>query len=362
MLVIDGSVGEGGGQILRSALALSLLTGTAFRIMNIRAGRSRPGLMRQHLMAVNAAAQVGDAETSGAEIGSKELVFSPKSLCDSHEHVPRGYPRGVRSGDYTFAIGGAGSTTLVFQTVLYPLLLGAKTSSTLKLEGGTHNPMAPPIDFLQHAFLPQLSRMGARVEIDFTRHGFYPAGGGAWSVAIQPLEKFSRLDLMERGEIRSRRASALVAQIPGSVAIRELDALAKQLDWDRDECRPLMIQNSHGPGNALVATVQSEHITEVFTAFGERGISAEKVAQNLADEVTRYLKSKVPVGEHLADQLLLPMALGEGGSFRTLKPTEHCRTQASLIQMFLGSSILMHEESADVWRVDVQRNGSLEKS
>jgi RNA 3'-terminal phosphate cyclase (ATP) len=341
MLVIDGSVGEGGGQILRSALALSLLTGTAFRITNIRARRSRPGLMRQHLMAVNAATQIGDAETSGAEIGSKELVFSPKS---------------VRGGDYTFAIGGAGSTTLVFQTVLYPLLLSTKVSSTLKLEGGTHNPMAPPIDFLQHAFLPQLARMGADVEVDFTRHGFYPAGGGAWSVAIHPLEKFSRLDLVDRGEIRFRRASALIAQIPGSVAIRELDALAKLLDWDRDACRPLMIQNSHGPGNALVAIVGSEHITEVFTAFGERGVSAEKVAQNLADEIRRYLKSEVPVAEHLADQLLLPMALGEGGSFRTLQPTEHCRTQVSLIQMFLGSTVTMHEESADVWRIDVQRN------
>jgi RNA 3'-terminal phosphate cyclase (ATP) len=341
MLVIDGSVGEGGGQILRSALALSLLTGTAFRIANIRAGRSRPGLMRQHLMAVNAATQIGCAETSGAEIGSKELVFSPKS---------------VRGGDYTFAIGGAGSTTLVFQTVLYPLLLSTKVPSTLKLEGGTHNPMAPPIDFLQHAFLPQLSRMGALVEIDFTRHGFYPAGGGAWSSTIHPVEKLGRIELLERGNIRSRRASALVAQVPGSVAVRELDTLAKLLDWDRDACRPLMIQHSHGPGNALIAAIESEHVTEVFTAFGERGVSAEKVAQDLGDEITRYLKSGAPVGEHLADQLLLPMALGEGGSFRTLRPSEHCRTQVTLIQMFLGTSISMHEESADLWRIDVQRN------
>jgi RNA 3'-terminal phosphate cyclase (ATP) len=236
-----------------------------------------------------------------------------------------------------------------------------KVSSTLKLEGGTHNPMAPPIDFLQHAFLPLLARMGARVEMDFTRHGFYPAGGGAWSVTIHPLERFSRLDLMDRGEIRSRRASALVAQISGSVAVRELDALAKQLDWDREVCRPLMIQNAQGPGNALIATVDSEHVTEVFTAFGERGVRAEKVAQNVADEISRYLKSGVPVGEHLADQLLLPLALGEGGSFRTLKPTEHCRTQVRLIQMFLGTPVTMREESADVWRIDVQRKGSLEK-
>ncbi len=171
MLTIDGSFGEGGGQILRSSLALSLLTATPFRISKIRAGRSRPGLMRQHLTAVRAATEVGDAEVSGAEIGSTEVVFRPKA---------------IRGGDFAFATGGAGSTTLVFQTVLYPLLLGTDAPSTLRFEGGTHNPMAPPFDFLNEAFLPQLAKMGANVALALTTHGFYPAGGGVWTATISP--------------------------------------------------------------------------------------------------------------------------------------------------------------------------------
>ncbi|MEO8877721.1 MAG: RNA 3'-terminal phosphate cyclase, partial [Polyangiaceae bacterium] len=303
MLTIDGSFGEGGGQILRSSLALSLLTQTPFRISKIRAGRSRPGLMRQHLTAVRAAAEISDAEVSGAEIGSTEVVFHPKA---------------IRAGDFSFATGGAGSTTLVFQTVLYPLLLGTSASSTVRFEGGTHNPMAPPFDFLNDAFLPQLRKMGANVELALISHGFYPAGGGAWTAAIHPSAHLSRLDLLERGEIRAKRALALVAQISGAIAVREIDAFIAKVGWDRNEGRPHVIRSAHGPGNALVATIESEHVTEVFTGFGERGVSAERVAESVADEVTRYLRIGAPVGEHLADQLLLPMALGSGGSFHTV--------------------------------------------
>src|SRR5262249_6685898 len=156
-----------------------------------------------------------------------------------------------RAGDYTFAIGGAGSTTLVFQTVLYPLLLAAGGSSSLKFEGGTHNPMAPPVDFLEHAFLPLLERLGAHVEITFERHGFYPVGGGAWSAKVSPLARFARLELLDRGEVRRRRGDALVAQVPNSVGVREAEALATGLGWDRQTCRPLVIRNSQGPGNVV---------------------------------------------------------------------------------------------------------------
>jgi RNA 3'-terminal phosphate cyclase (ATP) len=338
MLTIDGSMGEGGGQVLRSSLALSLLTATPFRITSIRAGRARPGLMRQHLVAVHAATEIGAADVSGAELGSTELVFRPKS---------------VRGGDYTFAIGGAGSTTLVFQTVLYPLLLASNVPSTLKFEGGTHNPMAPPVDFLQTAFVPLLSRMGAHVDIAFERYGFYPAGGGAWSASVYPIKSLARLELVARGEVRSQRAGAIVAQVRSSVAIREVDTLASLLGWDRASCRSLVVQDSRGPGNALLATVESEHVTEVFTGFGERGVRAEDVAERVANETARYLRAGVPIGEHLADQLLLPMALGDGGVFRTLRPSGHCLTQVALLKLFLGTSPVVTEESEDVWRIDV---------
>src|SRR6476620_518674 len=162
VITIDGSVGEGGGQIIRNSLALSLVTGQPFRIVNIRAGRKKPGLLRQHLTAVQAANQIGDAAVDGAEMGSGEVVFRPE---------------GIRAGDYRFAIGTAGSTTLVLQTIL-PALILAGAPSHLTLEGGTHNPLAPPFDFLAQTFLPHLARFGPTVTATLARPGFFPAGGG----------------------------------------------------------------------------------------------------------------------------------------------------------------------------------------
>lgn len=338
MIVIDGSMGEGGGQVLRSSLALSLLTSTPLRMSKIRAGRARPGLMRQHLMAVHAAATISGAEVLGAELGSTELELRPGAL---------------RAGDYRFAIGGAGSTTLVLQTILLPLLLGTTEPSTVQLEGGTHNPMAPPFDYLERCFLPLLARMGARVDVSLERHGFYPAGGGAWTATVHPASRLARLELLERGEIRVRTASALCASISGSIGVRQVTALSAALGWERQHCLPRMVSGTRGPGNALIATVGSEHVTEQFTGFGERGVSSEQVAARVVEEIARYLAAGVPVGEHLADQLLLPMALGEGGCFRTLAPSLHCRTQLELLQQFLGTRATAVEESPDVWRIDV---------
>src|SRR6185436_4161528 len=202
MLTIDGSFGEGGGQILRTALSLSLVTGKPFRIDNIRARRKNPGLLRQHLTAVNAATEISHAEVTGAGIGSRELTFAPGS---------------VESGDYAFAVGTAGSTTLVLQTVL-PALLIANGKSQLILEGGTHNPFAPPFDFLAQAFLPLVNRMGPQVTAELERPGFYPAGGGRIRVTIEPAGELKRLDISSRGEVLARRAKAVVANLPISIA------------------------------------------------------------------------------------------------------------------------------------------------
>lgn len=339
MLVLDGSHGEGGGQVLRSALSLSLVTGTPFRIENIRAGRPRPGLMRQHLTAVEAAAAVGDADVTGASVGSRALSFKP------------GRSRG---GEYAFSVGTAGSATLVLQTVL-PALIAAAEPSNLVLEGGTHNPMSPPFDFLAKTFLPLLGRMGPRVEATLERSGFYPAGGGRFRVAVAPAAKLAPLALETRGELRGRRARAVVANLPRVIAERELSTLAKELAWESSAFSIEERTDSIGPGNAVIAEVESEHLTEVFTAFGEKQVRAEAVASSVAAEVSAYLATDAPVGQHLADQLILLLALAGQGTFRTVPPTKHAHTQLHVINRFLGPVVSGAEEAAGTWRFTAKR-------
>lgn len=321
MITIDGSFGEGGGQILRTSLGLSLVTGQAFRIQNIRAGRPKPGLLRQHLTAVEAAVKVGDAAVDGATLGSKELVFKPGI---------------VRPGDYHFAVGTAGSGTLVLQTILPALMIG-KASSRLTLEGGTHNPHAPPFDFLKRALIPLVERMGPQITTRLERAGFFPAGGGRFTVEITPAEKLTPLNLQARGESRSRMARAFIANISPGVASRELKVVSDKLGWPVESLQVEKVE-SNGPGNALVLELGFENLTEVFTGFGERGVLAETVAEKVIQEVRSYLASGVPIGEHLADQLLIPMALAGEGSFVTGKPSRHTRTNIDVIAQFLSAS------------------------
>lgn len=338
MLTLDGSVGEGGGQILRTSLCLSMVTGQPFRLHSIRARRSRPGLMRQHLCSVRAAAQVSGATLSGDELGSRELVFQPGK---------------TRSGAYQFAIGSAGSTTLVLQTVL-PALLLAEGTSTLLLEGGTHNGMAPTWDSIERAFFPLVRRLGANVSGVLHTHGFYPAGGGKLEVTVHGGAPLGELVLRERGKIVDTQLRALVSQIPGIVGVREVETFCAALPWwNRANARPEVVKNSPGPGNALVADLICENVTEVFTTLGERGTRSEVVAETLAKEVERHANADVPIGEHLADQILLPMALGKGGAYRTVALSDHTRTQADVIRMFLGTTIRFHGTKQDDVLVEV---------
>lgn len=342
MLKIDGSWGEGGGQILRSSLALAMLTQTPFQIVNIRAKRSRPGLLRQHLTAVSAAAQLSGAEVEGAELRSTSLTFKPGAL---------------KGGAYTFTVGTAGSATLVLQAVL-PALMVSKAEWTLTLEGGTHNPLAPPFDALARSFLPLVARMGCVVETVLERPGFYPAGGGRFVAKLKGGAKLSPLQLLERGELRQTYVKAMVAGLPKDIAQRELAVVAKKLKWDSSCFRTEVIHGAHGPGNVLMVEVASEHLTEVFTGFGEKGVCAEAVGAGVADEVLEYLASQVPVGQHLADQLLLPMALAGGGVFRTLPPTDHTRTQVEVLRQFGLAEVRLVEESAQCCRVEVSASAS----
>ncbi len=322
MLTIDGSKGEGGGQVLRTSLGLALLTGRDFRIEKIRAGRQKPGLLRQHLTAVTAAAEIGGADVSGAELGSRELIFRPKR---------------VRPGDYSFAVGTAGSAMLVLQAVLPALLLGDEPS-TLALSGGTHNHASPPFDFLVAAFARVVNRMGPTLDLTLHRPGFYPAGGGSFTARIVPAAELSPIDLTERGRTVARRGRAQVSNLPFSIAEREVAVLGRRLAWSPEELRAETV-NAQGPGNVVLAEVESEHVTEVFTAFGERGVTAEAVAEKAAKAVRRYLALDAPVGEYLADQLLIPYALAGGGAFVTGELSPHATTNVDVIRSFLDVDI-----------------------
>jgi RNA 3'-terminal phosphate cyclase (ATP) len=322
ILTIDGAQGEGGGQVLRSSLAMSLITRRPVRIVNIRAGRPKPGLMRQHLTSVKAAAEIGRARVTGAEIGAREVVFHPGE---------------VAAGEYHFAVGTAGSVMLVLQTVL-PALLVADGPSRLTLEGGTHNMAAPPFDFIERVFLPVLAGMGARVTATLVRPGFYPAGGGRCTVEIEPAQTLRPVELMARGEVVRRRAVAMICNLPRHVAERELNVVHHKLGWDEDCCEVAMV-SGHGPGNVVMLEIESQHARELCVAFGSPNLPAEAVASQAVDDAKQYLAHDAPVGVHLADQLIIPMVMAGGGAFATLPLSRHAQTNIEVVRRFVDVPI-----------------------
>ncbi|CAN5714872.1 RNA 3'-terminal phosphate cyclase [soil metagenome] len=324
--------------MLRTALALSLATSTPFTIEEIRGKRRNAGLLRQHLTAVQAAAAIGAAQVDGAALGSTTLVFKPGR---------------VASGDYSFAVGTAGSAMLVFQTILPPLLV-ADGATTLTIEGGTHNPAAPPYDFIERVFVPIVERLGPRISTSLTRAGFYPAGGGQLAARIEPANQLRRLSLLDRGEITGRRIRVLLANLPRHIAVREAAVATRLLNWDESSVSIESV-NAPGPGNAVLIEIESEHVREICTSFGETGVAAEAVADRVAHEARRYLAAGVPVACHLADQLLPVLALGNGGEFRTLAPTQHTKTNADIVRLFTGATIEIIPEGRDVVRIEVKR-------
>ncbi len=335
MIALDGSAGEGGGQVLRTALSLSLVTGQPFTIERIRANRAQPGLKRQHLAAVHAATAVGDAVVTGAHLASRELTFAPRRLA---------------GGDFRFAIGSAGSTTLVLQTVL-PALLAADRASTVLLHGGTHNPLAPAFEFLALAFAPALRAMGAALELQLLRHGFAPAGGGVLAATVAPA-RLHPVALLDRGHPRSPRARALVANLPPSIGERELAVVRTRLRFHPEQLAVEPV-DADGAGNVLVLELPNQHVTESVAVPGERGVRAETVAERACRVAGALLATDVPVGEHLADQLLIPLAIAGGGVFRTLAPSGHTRTNALVVERFLPVRFRFAADSGATWRVEV---------
>ncbi len=344
---IDGSHGEGGGQILRTSLALSIITNQPLVMRNIRAGRAKPGLRRQHLTCVQAAAAMCNAELRGASVGSQHLEFTPREANTASE--------------LAFDIGTAGSTTLVVQTILIPAIV-ARRPLRFTVQGGTHNPMAPPFDFLDRVFAPHLRAMGARVELSLERHGFVsgpPPGRdkrdfydrevserGKLAVSIEPplADTLAHLDLTTAGPVTSRHAVALIAGLPTHVATRELDVVKERLGFAPFECEVRELRG--GPANLLMLEIERGAMRELVTVHGEKGLRAETVAQRACDELAAFLAADVPVGEHLADQLLLPMAIAGGGKYRCATPSLHATTNIDTIAKFLSVPIRVEPEGA----------------
>lgn len=332
LITIDGTSGEGGGQLLRGALALAAATGRGFRIHGIRSARPRPGLMRQHLTAVLAAAAVCDARVDGAELGATTLVFEPGA---------------ARAGEHAFAIGSAGSCVLVLQAIV-PALARLGAPSSVTITGGTHNPLAPTFEYLRDVLAPQLAAIGWAVEYTLVRHGFYPAGGGELVAAIAPARAARALVLVERGARVGQGARAVVSNLARSIAARQLATLSARLTWPVDPRHVISGVESAGPGTFSEATVRYANVTELVTAIGDRERSSDEVANACADELQRYLRATAPVGEHLLDQLLLPLALTAGGELRAVAWTPHAEAQRLLLRAWFEQDIAVARGPDDV--------------
>jgi RNA 3'-terminal phosphate cyclase (ATP) len=341
-VLIDGSTGEGGGQVIRTSLSLAAITGRAVEIVNVRARRTRPGLQPQHLTAVRSAAAMCVATLEGAELGSSRLVFAPAG-----PPVP---------GRYHFEIGTAGAAPLVMQTVLVPLAL-AEGSSHVTVLGGTHLPHAPPADYLAHPYLHALAQAGINAEASYDAAGFYPRGGGRIEATVRGNTTLTRVELTERGRLRSLRARVITCGLPEHVAERgrtTIEQSMKQVGRRVEvECLDLP---SAGTGAAVVLAAECEGGYGAFTSIGERGKPMEKVAEEPCREFMEWWKRGAACDEHLADQLVLPLSLAPGESrWTTAAVTEHLRTVLWVAQQFLPIEYTLEEREDGTG--DVALNG-----
>ena len=320
--IVDGAAGEGGGQILRSSLALSMALGRPFSMVNIRANRSKPGLMRQHLTSLRAAQAICEAQVTGDAINSTEVTFTPDS---------------TKPGEYSFAIGSGGSCTMVLQALVPPLLT-ASAPSRLTVTGGTHVPYAPPFEFLRDTLFPWLEKLGPRLAANMERIGFMQVGGGSITVDIDPVPALEPLNLCECGAVTGVDGHIRVYNLHEGIAEREYAALQAQNFVRLGLCEENLrveerTRSAEGPGNTVVLTVHRESGATVCSAIGQRDVPAESVARQAADRAMAFLRAEVPVERHLADQLLVPLALAGGGTFLTEKPTLHTKTCMELLRL-----------------------------
>jgi RNA 3'-terminal phosphate cyclase (ATP) len=339
MIVINGSYGEGGGQVLRTSLTLAALLGEPLRIENIRAKRRKPGLQAQHLTGVWATAQICNAELEGADFGSLTLTFRPRSS--------------PQAGEYSFDVaearkgGSAGATSLVFQTLLLPLAF-ARGQSRLTIRGGTHVAWSPPFHYLEHVYLPTLARMGLEARAEIGKWGWYPIGGGEMTAVIrgQRESRLSGLDLVERGELKRLWGISATSNLPAHIGQRQKKRAEGYLR-KRGFAPQIEIVDAPSPGKGTVVflVAEYEHAVAGFSSLGRRGKPAEKVAEEACREFIAYHQSGACLDKHLADQLILPLALTSGPSaFTTCEITQHLLTNVWVVEQFLDASFEIEGE------------------
>ena len=343
IVTIDGSHGEGGGQILRTALALSAILGTPVELVNIRAGRKNPGLQPQHLACVRALAEITDAEVHGAEIASPLLHFAPGP---------------INGGTHRFDVGTAGAVSLVFQTILAPLAF-ARTPSCLTITGGTHVPWSPPAPYVSEVFLPIAGRMGYLATWQVERAGFYPRGGGEVRAAVQPIARLNPLDLSDRGRLLHIRGLSAVARLPRGIADRQATQVRRRLADAGYEVEVEIVElNAACPGDSLFLWAEFQRSRAGFGSLGERGKPAERVADEAADALLHFLAGDSAADPHLADQLAILMALAPGRSvLTTVRVSQHLLTNLWTIEHFIPLPISLEGEIGQLGRLTIDGAG-----
>lgn len=340
MLEIDGSMGEGGGQVLRSSLTLAAITGKPFRIKNIRAGRPRAGLRPQHLRAVEAVAEICKARVDGAAIGTTELIFRPGP---------------VKAGTYRFDIGTAGSTSLILETVLLPLSRTGR-QSRVTITGGTHVPWSPCFEYLAWHWLSFLNRLGITADLTMKQAGFYPLGGGVVRAEIYPGADMKPLILKERGELITIRGLSGSANLPDHIIERQRRQVLKRLERYPVSGIEISRMAAYSPGTVLLLLAEFEYGQCCFFGLGERGKPAERVADEAVDDLEDFIDTEAVIDHFLADQLLLPIALADNASrFTASKVSRHLLTNAEVIRLFLPVEIEIHEQSGKAALVKIHR-------
>lgn len=350
MIVIDGSIGEGGGQILRYTLALASLLNKPVRIVNIRAKRKNPGLQPQHLTCVKAVATLAEAEVEGAYRGSMELVFRPKKL---------------RGGSFVFDVGTAGSVSLVLQSLL-PILPFLDRKTTIEIRGGTDVPMSPPIDYLRYVLQPLLKRLGYRIDIEVVRRGHYPRGGGIVKVIVDPVHGLESMDIVERGDIKIIKGRSHCVKLPGHVAERQAKA-AKDCLLSRGINKPIEIELEYyepdrdphlGPGSGIVLYSETENSILGGDALGAKGKYAEEVGKEAAEKLYRELSTGAAIDRHAADMLIPLMALARGVSRITVSElTPHTITAIEVVKILAGTEAQIRGHANRVVSIEIRGLG-----
>ncbi len=328
MIELDGSHGEGGGQILRTALALSILTGRPFKLVNVRANRKPPGLRPSHVMSVKAACDISRARYKGASVGSATLYFEPGE---------------VKGGKYHFSIGTAGATGLVLHTVYLPLALRGAADSELTITGGTHVSTSPCYHYNAATWAAYLRRVGIEVALEMTRPGFYPRGGGEIRATVRPCSRVRGLRLTDCPELTTAGGFSAVAGLPErqqDITRRQARRLAHRLKKEGIESHIPEEFWPGGPGTVVACIFRQLPVPTMFFSVGERGKPAEAVADDAADQAIAFRNAKAPVDPHAADQIVLPLALSPDASeYRTTEVTRHLTTNVAVIRRFLDRDI-----------------------